>query len=85
MEWLVVVIFANMMDGVYIFTEPQFETRPECMSTLIDPEQIKNYTAKLAIEFGRPMDIMAVNCLQVDEIQRIFESVYSDNPEEIEI
>jgi hypothetical protein len=85
MEWLVVVIFANMMDGVYVFTDPVFETRTECMATLTDEEYIKKYTAKLVLEFGRPLPIQAVNCLQADEIQRILESVFTENPEEIEI
>jgi len=85
MEWLVVVIFANLMDGVYVFTDPVFETRTECMATLTDEEHIKKYISKLVVEYGRPVPIQAVNCLQVDEIQRIFESVFTDNPKEIEI
>jgi hypothetical protein len=71
MKWLVVVLFANIAGDVYIFTEPSFDTRDECMSTLHDPKHIYNYTQKLLLEYGEVQPIRFVNCLQQDEIERI--------------
>tara|TARA_B100002019_G_C20889778_1_gene412876 strand:- start:76 stop:342 length:267 start_codon:yes stop_codon:yes gene_type:complete len=71
MNWLVVVLFATMAGDVYIFTNPKFETRQECMRTLQTPDTIAAYTQKLAKEYGRAMPIKLINCLQEDEIKRI--------------
>ena len=75
MTWLVVVLFANVAGDVYIFTNPTFETRDECMTTLYNPENIAGYTAKLVEEYGRTIPIKAVNCLEEDEIKKIIQGV----------
>ena len=77
MTWLVVVLFANVAGDVYIFTNPTFETRDECMATLHNPENIAGYTAKLVEEYGRTIPIKAVNCLEKDEIKRILDDYYN--------
>tara|TARA_B100001057_G_scaffold305656_1_gene305806 strand:+ start:4766 stop:5032 length:267 start_codon:yes stop_codon:yes gene_type:complete len=71
MNWLVVVLFATMAGDVYIFTTPKFETRQECIRTLKTPDTIASYTQKLAKEYGRPMPIKLINCLQEDQIKRL--------------
>lgn len=71
MSWAVVVLFATMAGDIYIFTEPTFETRDECMAALYDPNSRNNMLKKLVMEYGRPMPIQAVNCLETGEIKRI--------------
>ncbi len=71
MQWLVVVLFATLQGDMYIFTTPEFETRDECMATVLDPKHIQGYTQKLLLEYGELMPIKAVNCLQSDTINRI--------------
>ena len=71
MSWAVVVLFATMAGDIYIFTEPTFETRDECMATLYDPNSRNNMLKKLVMEYGKPMPIQAVNCLQTSEIKRL--------------
>ncbi len=71
MQWLVVVLFATLQGDMYIFTTPEFETRDECMATVLDPKHIKGYTQKLLLEYGELPPIQAVNCLQSDTLNRI--------------
>lgn len=71
MSWAVVVLFATMAGDIYIFTEPTFETRDQCMAQLYDPTSRDNMVKKLVEEYGRPMPIQAVNCLQTSEIKRL--------------
>jgi len=73
MNWLVVVLFATMAGDVYIFTTPKFETRQECIRTLKTPDTIAAYTQKLAKEYGKPMPIKLINCLQENEIKRLLD------------
>ena len=75
MNWLVVVVFATMTGDVYIFTDPKFETREQCVASVTDPKSIKEYSKKLAEEYGKLMPIKGVNCLQEDEIKRILKGV----------
>ena len=46
MNWLIVVVFATMAGDVYIFTDPKFETREACMSSIQNPVDQKNYIQK---------------------------------------
>ena len=71
MQWLVVVLFATLQGDIYIFTTPEFETRDECMATVVDPYHIQNYTKKLLLEYGEAMPISHINCLQADTIHRL--------------
>lgn len=73
MSWLVVVIFATFYGDIYVFTEPTFDSRDECMTSVLNPADIKNYTDKLLQEYGEPMPILGINCLQEDEIKRLLE------------
>jgi len=79
MNWLIVVIFATMTGDVYIFTEPEFSSREECMASVLDPEDQKGYVAKLTHEYGKVMPIRGVNCLQEDTIKKIIEN--HNNPD----
>ena len=71
MNWLVVVVFATLAGDVYIFNDPAWETREECMASLTDPEMQPNYIAKLVLEYGKAMPIQFVNCLSEEQIDEI--------------
>lgn len=75
MNWLIVVVFATMTGDVYIFTDPKFDTREECVASIKDPNMVPVYSKKLVMEYGRLLPIMGLNCLQEDEIKRIIQSV----------
>lgn len=71
MNWLIVVLFATGLGDMYIFTEPTFETRQECMNTLTDPYHIRNYIKKLASEYSEPMPIELINCIEEQTLKNI--------------
>jgi hypothetical protein len=73
MKWLIVVLFQTMAGDVYIFTDPTFDTRDECMASVYNKDDQKKYIQKLALEYKKAMPIMAVNCLQEDKINEILE------------
>ena len=75
MNWLVVVVFATMTGDVYIFTNPKFETREQCVASVTNPESIKEYSKQLAEQYKKIMPIRGVNCLQEDEIKRILKGI----------
>lgn len=75
MNWLIVVVFATMTGDVYIFTDPKFDTREECVASIKDPNMVPVYSKKLVEEYGRLLPILGLNCLQEDEIKRIIQSV----------
>lgn len=79
MKWLIVVLFATWQGDVYIFTDPHFETRQECMEFIQDPLQIPNLVQKMYEEYEKPMPVQAVNCLEKEEIDRILSGLQKTN------
>ena len=79
MNWLIVVVFATMTGDVYIFTDPKFDTREECVASIKDPNMVPVYSKKLVMEYGRLLPILGLNCLQEDEIQKIIKGVKESN------
>jgi hypothetical protein len=73
MNWLIVVVFATMAGDVYIFTDPKFDTKEACMTSIKDPQAQVGYIEKLVEEYQRQMPIHMVNCLQEDVINEILE------------
>tara|TARA_B100000900_G_scaffold415140_1_gene443960 strand:- start:242 stop:496 length:255 start_codon:yes stop_codon:yes gene_type:complete len=73
MKWLMVVLFATMQGDIYVFTNPKFDSREECIAAAMNPEEQKKYVRKLIIEYGKVMPIHGINCLQQDEIKRLIE------------
>ena len=71
MNWLIVVVFATLAGDVYIFTDPKFDTREACMSSITNPVDQQGYIQKLVLEYKRAMPIQLVNCLQEDTIDEI--------------
>ena len=79
MNWLIIVMLATFHGDVYIFTEPTFETREECIQSLKDPEQIKLYTRKLILEYGKQMPIQLINCLEEKTIKELLAKEKGDS------
>ena len=59
-----IIIFATMGD-IYMFKQPSFDTKKECMNFLIQNGPIIH--SKLLEEYGYPKEIRAVNCLKEQE------------------
>jgi hypothetical protein len=74
-KWLIVVLFNTMAGDVYIFTEPTFSTRDTCMSYIMNREKIPGLVQKLTEEYKTPMPILAVNCLEEQQIKDILSGV----------
>ena len=64
MKWLIVAIFANIEGDVYIFTEPNFDTKIECEQSIRNPELIPFYAQQLISEYnGTPPQLKTIGCL----------------------
>ena len=70
MKFLIVIVFATMGD-LYVFTEPKFETRNDCMEFLLQEESRKLIFTKLYMEYGELKSIQALNCIEEDEFKRL--------------
>ncbi len=64
MKFVMVIMFATMGD-IYMFTQPSFDTKKECMNYLIQNGPI--IYAKILEAYGYPKEIRAVNCLREQE------------------
>lgn len=71
MQWLIVVLFATVQGDIYIFANPTFDSREECMASITNPAHQKNYIKHLVEEYKKPMPIMNVNCLSKEVINKI--------------
>lgn len=77
MQWLIVVVFATLTGDVYIFEKPTFDTYDECIGSVTDPEQAPRYVMKLLEEYGRPMPIKSLDCMDEDTIDQILNQLNS--------
>ena len=73
MKWMVLILFATYNGDFYVFTNPTFDTREQCMAALDDPDQRFKMVLKIAQEYGRPMPIRMANCLDEKEIKEILD------------
>ena len=73
MNWLIVVIFATVTGDVYIFTDPKFDTRQQCLDSVRSTEDSQGYIRQLMREYGEVMPIAGINCLQEYTIKEILE------------
>lgn len=73
MKWFVVFLFYTLHGDIYVFTEPHFDNREQCMASLFDIEQRKKYVAKLVLEYGKLMPIQSVNCIDEDTYKSILQ------------
>ena len=70
MKFVIVILFATMGD-LYVFTEPSFKTKNECMEFLLQEEPRNLILTKLYMEYGKSKPIQALNCIEEEEFQRI--------------
>ena len=68
MKFLMIIIFATAGD-LYVFTEPSFDTKKECMSFMINNGPV--LSEKLLQVYVYPKEIQAVNCMTEDEFTKI--------------
>ena len=73
MNWLIVVVFATMAGDVYIFTDPKFDTRQQCLDSVRSTVDQQGYIRQLMREYSEVMPIQGINCLQEDVINEILE------------
>lgn len=71
MKWLIVILFATVEGDIYVFENPSFETEKACREFIMDRQQVPNLTQKLLEEYGKHMPIMAVNCLEEQNLKNI--------------
>ena len=71
MKWLIVVVFYTMQGDIYIFTDPTFDTKEECVASIKDPAMVPVYSKKLVLEYGRLLPIQAISCLEEKTIDNI--------------
>ena len=76
MKWFVVIIFNTLAGDIFVFNEPAFNTRDECMITLIQSRDA--ILQKLLLEYGEPMPIEAVNCVRQDVIEKVLKDEVVD-------
>ena len=76
MKWFVVIIFNTLAGDIFVFNEPAFYTREECMITLIQSRDA--ILQKLLLEYGEPMPIEAVNCVRQDVIEKVLKDEVVD-------
>ena len=77
MKWFVVIIFNTVAGDIFIFHEPVFSSREECLVTLWESrEAVKQ---KLLQEYGEPMPIEAVNCLSEKTIKKVLKNEMVDS------
>ena len=68
MTWFLVVLFMEWEEyPVYMFTDPTFASKQECVESATNPEDIQGYVVKLLTVYGRPMPVKGVVC--IDENQ----------------
>ena len=71
MKWLIVVLFNTIHGDIYIFTDPNFESREACMEAVLTKKE--TILGKILAEYGTVPPIRGVNCLQEKTIDEIFE------------
>ena len=71
MKFLIVVLFATIHGDIFIFNNPTFDTREECMTAVV--QQSNKLLTRLMIEYGRPMPIRGVNCVDTDTLNDLME------------
>ena len=76
MKWFVVIIFNTLAGDIFVFNKPAFDTRDECMITLIQSRDA--ILQKLILEYGEPMPIEAVNCVRQDVIEKVLKDEVVD-------
>jgi hypothetical protein len=48
---------------IYMFTSPTFDSREECIASVLNPDDVPGYVTEIILEYGRPMPIKGINCI----------------------
>lgn len=73
MTWFLVVLFMEWEEyPIYVFTEPTFASREECMASAKNPEDIPKYLRQILVEYGRPVPIKGINCINEDIYKKMY-------------
>jgi len=83
MKWFVVIIFNTLAGDIYVFKQPEFDTRDECMITLMQSRDA--ILQKLLLEYGEPMPIKAVNCVEEEVLKEVLKEKYGVKDEVVDI
>lgn len=78
MKWVVIVLFATGQGDLFIFNKPQFNTRDECLAALLNPVDREKMLIRLLEEYGKPMPIELVNCVDYEKVMNILQEQKHD-------
>lgn len=78
MKWFVIVLFYTLHGDMYVFTEPTFDSREQCVASIIDPLEMPKYVQKLVLEYGRLLPIQALNCIDEETLKQIMEELVGE-------
>ena len=75
MEWFIVVVFLGVTpDGgkdLYVFTDPTFAQKEECLGTVSDPQGIPPLINKLYQDYGEFKGIERVLCVPKQAVENL--------------
>ena len=71
MKWFIIVLFYTIHGDIYVFTDPTFATREECIAAVKDPQNVPAYSQKLVLEYGRLLPIQAINCVNETVVNKL--------------
>ena len=74
MKWFVVIIFNTVPGDIFIFHEPEFKSKEECLVTLWESRAAVKL--KLLQEYGEPLEIEAVACLEEEVIKKVLKNAH---------
>ena len=78
MKWVVIVLFATGQGDLFIFNKPQFNTRDECLAALLNPVDREKMLIRLLEQYGKPMPIELVNCVDYEKVMNILQEQKHD-------
>ena len=71
MKFVIVLLFATGLGDLYVFTEPTFTTQSECIEFVKRDESRTLIYTKVLQEYGEPMPIQMVSCMEWSTFNRI--------------
>ncbi len=75
MKFVIVLLFATGLGDIYVFTEPSFTTQTECTDFLNRQESRTLIYTKILQEYGEPLPIEMVSCMEWNKFTRIVEGM----------
>ena len=73
MKFVIVLLFATGLGDLYVFTEPTFTTQLECVEFVKREESRVLIYTKVLQEYGEPLPIEMVSCIEWNTFSRIVE------------